>query len=323
MSIISRGEENLSNQNESFIQRPLKIKPWTINKEEKSSNFVWIHMKARKIINQFSKVAGEGTASGQTVGRPTREFKFLAPLSLNENIVHHWDQYESVASRLAQKVRSAVKLGAEGAALAGLYDDRANLSDAAKNTFKNVGQGKVGTAIESVTKRLYQSAGGSVIPRIKVDTPLYYQNSDRRQIVLEFLLFHEGLKANDPRHDLINPIQDLMRLSSPDLLQDKITIEFPYMWEVFTWPVDFIHYTTCALVGVQPTWNSPYVNGVPVSVNLQLTFTDMSPLYRETIDKGSIVNIISSDDTKAKEATTDFVLQTSTGDIKRKPLSQG
>lgn len=323
MGTISNGEKNLTTNKESFIQRPLKMKPWTLNQEEKKSNFVWIHMKARKIVNQFSKVTGAGGSSGISVGRPTKEFKFLAPLSLNENIVHQWDQYESVASRLAQKVRSAVKLGAEGAALAGLYDEKSNVSDLAKSTFKNVGAGKVGTAIESVTKKLYQSVGGSTIPRIKIDTPLYYQNSDRRQLVLEFILAHEGLQANNARYDLIDPIQDLMRLSSPDLLNDKITIEFPYMWEVFTSPVDFLHYTTCALVGVQPTWNSPYIKGVPMSVNLQLTFTDMSPLYRETITKGSIINLISTEDTRAKEATTDFTLTTSEGDIKRKATTKG
>ena len=70
---------------------------------------------------------------------------------------------------------------------------------------------------------------------------------------------------------------------------------------VKTVPNDFINYPTCALISVQPTWNSPYIHHLPSSVNLQLTFQDMSPLYRETIEKGSIINIISPTESRARQ----------------------
>jgi hypothetical protein len=269
-------------------QRPLSLDPWSTGAGTNwRTGTVWISMKPKKIESQTSKGAG----TFKTVNLNT-EFLFLAPLNLNENIVHHWEAYESVASRLAQKARTAVKLGYEGGAL----------WEAAKNTYK---EGKVkqmfenaatseGRAIESVAADVYKTAPDSTIPRIKVDTPLYYTNSDRRQIVLEFVLFNE-VAANPlkPEEILINPIKEMMRYSCPEI-KSGIEINFPYMWEVKTVPNDFINYPTCVLIGVQPTWNSPYIDHLPSSVNLQLTFQDLSPLYASTIEKGSIINVINN-----------------------------
>ena len=290
----------LSGKNEVIIQRPLGLNPWSgSGKQTKGS--VWISMKPKKILDQYSKA--QGTVSAIDLNE---DFRFLAPLSLNENIVHHWEAYESVASRLAQKARSLVKLGAEGAAMTNIFENSANLGDNLKNLFAKKGA-QVGTSIESFVSNVYSAVPGSRIPKIKVDTPLYYTNSDRRQIVFEFVLYHEG-KNNDPHPEnfLVKPIQKLMKYSSPNLLGD-INIEFPFMWEIKTIPNEFIKYSTCALVGVQPTWNSPYIQHVPSSVNLQLTFLDMSPLYRDTIEKGSVIRVISRDEAQALSSSTGVI----------------
>jgi hypothetical protein len=281
--------DKLTGKNEVLIQRPVGLNPWSSGRGN-----VWISMKPKKILDQYSKA--QGTVAAVALNE---EFRFLAPLSLNENIVHHWEAYESVASRLAQKARSLVKLGAEGAAMTNIFENKANLADDLKNLFAKKGA-KVGTSIESFVSNVYSAVPGSRIPKIKVDTPLYYTNSDRRQIVFEFVLYHEG-KDKDPNPEkfLVKPIQKLMKYSSPDLLGD-INIEFPFMWEIKTIPNEFIKYSTCALVGVQPTWNSPYIQHVPTSVNLQLTFLDMSPLYRSTIEDGSVINVISKTQSDAR-----------------------
>lgn len=268
---------------------------WAKNGGESEGGYVWINMKPRKILDQFSKGAGTIAAGPKDTNI---EFKFLAPLNLNENIVHHWEAYESVASRLAQKVRSAVKLGSEATALLGAGSN-INSVDSFKNIFQTTGSGE-GQTIETYATKAYNAVPGSKIPSIKVDTPLYYTNSDRRQIVLDFVLFHENIPGTSKEDVLINPIKELMKLSSPHL-KSNINIEFPYMWEIKTEPNEFLKYTTCALVGVQPTWNHPYVSHVPSSVNLQLTFMDMSPLYADTIEKGSIVNVITQSQSRALE----------------------
>jgi len=280
------------------IQRPSRLNPWAKNSQIKSKNgSVWVSMKPKRILDQFSK--GVGDIATEEL---PEEFIFLAPLSLNENIVHHWEAYESVASRIAQKVRSAVKLGAEGAALYQTGKSMIN-SDKIKTLFE-ARSADVGVSVENFVKQAYGSVHGSRIPKIKVDTPLYYTNSDRRQLVLEFQLFHEGKLKSNPEDVLIEPIQRMMKYSSPHLKnKGGISIDFPYMWEVKTIPYQFINYTTCALIGVQPTWNAPYLKGgVPASVNLQLTFQDMSPLYRDTITKGSVIRVIDAAEAASRNA---------------------
>ncbi len=301
------------NPNPVTYQRPVLLTPWARKAGVGTENgAVWISMKARRILDQFSK--GQGTIATDSKNDPEIEFKFLAPLNINENIVHHWEQYESVASRLAQKVRSAVKLGAEGAALMGLYDKKANLADNLRDTFSRQGV-NVGRAVQEAMFNAYSAVGGSAIPPVKIDTPLYYTNSDRRQIVFDFQLYHENVPGLAPQDVLVKPIQELMKYSSPDL-QGDIKIEFPYMWDVRTEPYEFIKYTTCALVGVQPTWNAPYLavsdeqqtnfdSGYPSSCNLQLTFLDMSPLYAGTIERGSVIRVISPETAARKKNTLD------------------
>jgi hypothetical protein len=296
-------------------QRPVKLSPWASKVASGQNGSVWISMTPRKILDQFSK--GAGTIAVQDVNT---DFLFLAPLNLNENIVHHWEAYESVASRLAQKVRSAVKLGSEVRGMANVFGSEANLADAVKNTFSSATADE-GTSIEQYVNKVYKAVPGTRIPPIKVDTPLYYTNSDRRQIVFEFQLFNESVPNTQPEDILIKPVQELMKYSSPDLKGD-INIEFPYMWSIETYPKAFIKYTTCALVGVQPTWNSPYVNGLPSSVNLQLTFMDMSPLYAGTIESGSIVRIISKEESESFKAygrttTAPVLTQGKTADLKQ------
>lgn len=293
MAIIGRNTRKNRKENVRY-QRPLNLSPWAKNAGvDKQSGSVWISMIPKEIKDQYSKGAGKISTTDLNI-----EFLFLAPLTLNENIVHHWEAYESVASRLAQKARSAVKLGAEGSALLKVGKNYFS-SDNFKDYFEKNGS-KKGSSIESYVTKVYNTVPSSRIPKIKVDTPLYYSNSERRQIVFEFMLFNENIPGYKPDDILINPIKEMMKYSSPDL-KSNIQIEFPYMWEVKTIPNNFIYYPTCALIGVQPTWNSPYINHIPSSCNLQLTFQDLSPLYAGTIENGTVVNVISGRESSNKK----------------------
>lgn len=267
------------------VKRPLSLNPWSVGGETRSGT-VWISMKPKKIIDQYSK--GGGTFD--TI-ETNKEFLFMAPQNIAENIVHHWEAYESVASRMAQKARSAIKLASETAAIYNVgkkFLEPENI----KKTYRGAKNINEGTTIEQLATKAYGAIQGSKVPKIKVDTPLYYTNSDRRQLVFEFQLFNESVPNTNPQDILLKPIQELMKYSSPELVNEgNINIEFPYMFEVKTVPYAFLNYKTCALIAVQPTWNAPYVNGLPSSCNLQLTFQDLSPLYAATIKKGSIINV--------------------------------
>ena len=305
---VSSFTNSIARINPVRTQRPATLNPWAKNATIQDKNgSVWISMKPRKILDQFTK--GAGQIATQELAD---EFIFLAPLSLQENLIHQWEAYESVASRLAQKIRSAVKLGSEAGALVNTFGSAADLESAATGIFSKAGANE-GNAIENFVRKSYGKLQGSRIPKIKVDTPLYYSNSERRELTLEFQLFHERIPGKAPEEILIEPIQRLMKYSSPELKGD-IDIEFPYIFEVRTLPFPFIKYTTCALRGVQPTWNSPYINGVPMSCNLTLTFIDMSPLYRSTIERGSIIRIISKETADSRSATN--TLATATGSVR-------
>jgi len=279
-----------------LYQRPMSLTPWAKNAGmSDGSGSVWISMKPRKIIDQYSK--GAGTTIAMELNT---EFLFLAPLVLNENIVHHWEAYESVASRVAQKARSAIKLANETVAMGKVF------GSAIESGGFGTSIGKEGTSIEEAARSVYNTIPGSRIPSIKIDTPLYYNNSDRRQIAMEFQLFNETGKSDD----LVKPIQELMKMSSPDLVSD-INIEFPYMWEVKTLPIQFLNYKTCALTAVQPIWQSPYVNHLPSSCALTLTFMDLSPLYAGTIEYGSIINVVQGRTGKARSQDVESTIKMS------------
>ena len=272
---------------DSVIKRnPSRTHPWAVNPE--GSGFVWIHINGKKILDQYSK--GVGSVS-IPVGKPDVQFAFLAPLALTETVAHNWNEYDSLASRLAQKARTAAKLGAEWNALmktfsTGTPADNAKNVIAVESKGKKIG-GSQGQRISDWMQRGYNAISPHSIPKTKVDTPLYYESSDRRNLNFEVMLIAE----RNPKSDIIDIVKDLMKFSAPNLRNRGITIDFPYMFEVFTYPQKWIKYTTLALTAVQPTYNAPFINNYPSSCNLQLTFKDMSPLYRGAIEEGSVINV--------------------------------
>ena len=141
-------------------------------------------------------------------------------------------------------------------------------------------------------RTLHNSVPGMGIPKMKVDTPLVYANSKRRDWNFTFTLIAE----DNPKTDIIDPVQDLMKYSAPEALGKNkskgIDINLPYIFNLSTQPHDYIRSNYTALESVQPTWKGPYVKGYPSMVELQLTFKDLSPLFRSTIETGSIINVI-------------------------------
>lgn len=261
-----------------IVKRPYSIQPFASPEWEK--NATWFQLKARKITDQTT--SGRGGTIG--AGEEGATFLFMAPKSFGEQIGHTWEEYESMASRLANKVRDAAKLGSEISALKGSSINVADIGKAFTTT--NFAQ-----AAESLTRKAYNSVAGSSIPKVKIDTPLYYSSSERRTLTLEFDLVAES-RATIKR-DVLDVVQDLMRYSSPGLSsRSAIDFEFPYYFEVKSMPTEGIKYTTAALTAVQPTYGEPWINGYPSHCKLNLTFKDISPLFRKTITHGSIINVI-------------------------------
>ena len=294
----------IASQGTVLKRNPSQTHPWARKAGTKTNKFVWLHLKASKILSQQSKGVGE-----IRVSTPLVEFAFLAPLALTEGTMHNWGEYESVASRLAQKVRSAAKIGAEYSALVGAFKNpqgsgggTPDFEASAKNKLKDSSK-NAGTLMTGWVQQLHSATKSYSIPKFKVDTPLYYESSDRRNLTFEVMLIAE----RDPKVDLIDTVQDIMKFACPTLKsRGGINIEFPYVFDVRTQPKEWLKYPTLALTACQPTWNAPYIDGYPSSCNLQLTFKDMSPLYRGTIESGSIVRVIAPGSTTAKTDSENY-----------------
>lgn len=270
------------------VQRPKNITPWANGEYQKNS--MWIHIKAKKITDQTTSGRG-GSIAG---GADGAEFVFLAPNDIPENVGHTWEDYDSIQSRVANKVRDAAKLGAELKSLGGGLS-KFNTGDISK-VFES-SMDNFGSAAETLVKGAYNAVASHAIPKIKVDTPLYYGGSERRQLTLDFTIIAE----DNPKRDVTDVVQDLMRYSSASNKGD-VDIEFPYYFEVFSEPGRAINYTTAALMAVQASWSGPWIGGYANSCKLSLTFKDISPLYRQTITKGSIIRIIDGSNTRSKQA---------------------
>ena len=201
------------------------------------------------------------------------------------------------------------KIGAEYSALVGAFKNpqgsgggTPDFEASAKNKLKDSSK-NAGTLMTGWVQQLHSATKSYSIPKFKVDTPLYYESSDRRNLTFEVMLIAE----RDPKVDLIDTVQDIMKFACPTLKsRGGINIEFPYVFDVRTQPKEWIKYPTLALTACQPTWNAPYIDGYPSSCNLQLTFKDMSPLYRGTIESGSIVNVIPPGSTTANTNDENF-----------------
>ncbi|MFW6002449.1 MAG: hypothetical protein ACOCQD_03835 [archaeon] len=94
-------------------------------------------------------------------------------------------------------------------------------------------------------------AGGGGILNYRVDSPLVYKNSQRREYTLTFPIGSYDTKTNEMQ--IYNTIKELERLSCPEMRGEMIRIKFPSIFTVRTSPVSIINIRKAALVAVQPT----------------------------------------------------------------------
>jgi len=248
------------------------------------NNLVWVIIQPHKITSQ-SVAARRGTAM-ETI--PTgHQFKLLAPPSMMYTIGHTWGDYESMATRMLSKLSDIAKLKAEVGGLKGGIPDLTDISGG----LGNLATGNIKEAAEKAEnslRQLQRNISGVNVARAKVDFPLVYQNSDRRQITLEFKL----VATSDSKSDVYDIVHSLELYSCPDYTGSDVEFSPPYIFDIRTTPGSIINIKRAALTSVQPTWEYPYDSqGYPMSCTLTLSFTDMSPLYRITIEEGGFPRI--------------------------------
>ena len=224
---------------------------------------LWIELQAQRLISQSVNASGSLTTDPEMV-----MFRFLAPDSIMEQIGHTWDSYESLYSRASQTLAAAKKVISEGGIVV----------NGVVSAAKSIGEpGNIKQALSAMAG----AAGQTGVAQTRVDTPLSYQNSNRRKYDFEFHLVDEG----DTYNNVVFPIKLLEKYSCPEW-KGGVSIDLPYVFKIRSFPnyngKTLIDINYSALTTVTATYNGPYRNGFPTHATIALSFEELQPLYRKS-----------------------------------------
>ena len=228
---------------------------------------LWIEIQAQRLISQTVNANGEPNVSSKM-----EMFRFLAPDSIIEHLGHTWAGYESLYSRASQAGATAIKGINEGAIIG---NAGVSLIKAITNT----------SSIKQKLASMATAAGKTNVTQTRIDTPLSYQDSDRRKYDFEFQLVDEG----DTYNNVVFPVKKLEQYSCPGF-RNGVAIDLPYVFKISSLPSSsggkkLIDIGYSALTVVTGTYNGPYRNGFPTHATLSLSFEELQPLYRESFDE--------------------------------------
>lgn len=231
------------------------------------SDTLWLRLIVWKINSQNLDARTGGGVVSSRVG----ELYFLPTGTIAENIAHEWDEYEGFGTRLQQKA-----------------SDISHLIHETQNAWEGVKAGVQGIAAgQKATTTTQTSLQKQTVEKFKVDAPLVYKNTQRREYQFTFILADQG----DLQKDILEPLDYLRRFSCAEK-KGIIQLDFPYIFSLDTidgwgYTVPIVNIPRAALRGLQPTYEGPYRRGIPSKAEIQCTFVDMEPLYRSTWDYGT------------------------------------
>lgn len=241
-----------------------------------NNSFTWLQIEAKEIekINSYGRGDNVVTSSGDIVC----SWKYLIEEEggIQESITHDWGEYDSVAGRLAQKVADVTKSINDAAAFknAGL-----NISDEVWKKESFSARGAIAAGLSGF--------GNNPVARYKIDSSFVYQDSRRREYTFTFHLsstnnsgFYKNVVEGVKKLEYYSCATAEGAIKGEDV---GVGIRFPAIFTIKTVPSEVVFIKMAALTAVQPTWSGPWRNGIPTKCELQLTFTDVSPLYRNSI----------------------------------------
>jgi len=224
----------------------------------------WIRLTSYELKQQtaFNKGGKGGLIVNNT---PVLTWEFLAPNQIMESVNSSWEPWETISSRLAGKGKEFVQMGKE---LTGVVS--------ALSVFKGgLNLNKIGEA--------YQNLSSISKAKFKVDTPLVYENTERREWTMEFNL---SVVDNLEAERMLESVRMLETSAVPARTDEYsgLGIDYPYIFSIKSIPnenlmkIDF-----AALTSVQPTFKAPYDEfGNPMFIDLSLTFKELPPLYADS-----------------------------------------
>jgi len=192
---------------------------------------------------------------------------FIGFTDIQEGISHTWEPYGSIQGRLSELV--------------------ATMKTDTVKTVDLTSASKAGSLGEVLSKG--STEGG----KYKVDTPLVYTGSQRRQISFTFVL----QMYKDEYSDVLEPIHEFRKLSCAGIEGKSVdVIDWPAIFSVSTSPQPFVDIADAALTDVQVTWGAGAqygAMGTPRRAELTVTFIDLRPLYKSSWSQngGGVVSV--------------------------------
>lgn len=240
------------------------------NKED----LLWLHFEAREFEKQGGYARGQGSIE---TGSKLKSWKLLSPTEIMESVSHDWGEYESIGSRIAQKI-GEIKTG---------VNEFKGLTSALG---KSLSEGAGSFSARKLASNIAYGAANVSVPKFKVDTSMVYQDTKRREykFVFNFAVTYGG---KGPEKEVFEPIREMEKLSCAEIGGEfaLIDIKFPAIFKVYSEPSGIIKINHAALTAVQPTWKAPFKDGYPISCELQVTVMDIEPLYRKSFEEGGII----------------------------------
>jgi hypothetical protein len=257
---ITLGQEFKYNKEPKLIQIPGSWFP-----HASFTDALWIKFQSKQLTGMHTGGRG-GTLQ---IGKKGSAFKFLAPETITETHNHEWQEYSSIQSKILSKI----------IAFSVAYEQGKDIYNNLRTAYNNRGL----PGGQSMMK-LLMKAGDTRVPKYKMDTPLAYSNSQRRQYQLTFILADP-----DPRN-VVETVKLLEKYAAAESTSE-IDIEFPYVFSVHSEPEGLLNIDYVAITSILPNWMHPYIGGLPMRCELTISFTDMSPLFRSTIETGGIIQV--------------------------------
>ena len=232
-------------------------------------NWTFLIITAHELKDQkvFSRQAGGGVVAGPAI----QSWKLLIADDFNYQVTHEWEKYDSMSGKLQEAIKGASK----------------TLKDAA-STVTGLGE-KGGNVVEA--------ANSAEVAKVKSDVSLVYQNTANRILTFSF----DFVAWDNVKGDVFDPISALIfhSCASHGDGEASLAIKFPSVFKLHTEPGNMLNVGWAALTDVSPTYTFPWKDGYPMEAKVQLTFKELPPLYRDTMDK-PIVSATSNKDSKAK-----------------------
>jgi hypothetical protein len=261
---------------------------------------LWLELQPQEL----KRINSRGRGGYYEIDKLGPVYRFLAPNDgIQEAHNHEWSTYETIFSKLLA-LEAKVSVGLDQAGQIG-----ESLMGSINRAFA-AGKFPSGRQMMEAIK----AATAVDVPTKKIDAPLAYTNSPRRQFMVTFPLLSEGLKTN-----LVEIVKDISAYAAAKNINESY-IGWPHLWSIQSSPRGILDIDLAACTSVQTTWQHPYRNGIPQRCELTLSFLDVSPLFAQTIRFGNLItisdNLEQNSFAESVKRANNFSLSTEIEDIK-------